>query len=125
MDNWHDKHKETLSAGDRIADLVSAFVGSWLFIIIHGIWFGGWILLRVEPFPYGLLTLIVSLEAIFLSTFVMMSQNRSADRDRVGAEADYKTNQEAERRIEQLQQSIARMESEKMDKIIRMLTRKK
>lgn len=69
-------------AGERIADSVTAFVGSWLCIGLHSVWFVLWIGLRVEPFPYGLLTMIVSLEAIFLSTLVMISQNRQAEKDR-------------------------------------------
>lgn len=69
----------TLAA--KAADYITNFVGSWLFVGIHAIWFIGWIALHPEPFPYGLLTLLVSLEAIFLSTFVMMSQNRQAEKD--------------------------------------------
>jgi uncharacterized membrane protein len=66
----------------KAADWITGFVGSWTFVAIHALWFVLWIILRFEPFPFGLLTLLVSLEAIFLSTFVMMSQNRQADRDR-------------------------------------------
>jgi uncharacterized membrane protein len=69
--------------GDKAADRITSFVGSWIFVGIHAFWFILWIVLRIEPFPYGLLTLLVSLEAIFLSTFVMMSQNRSAARDHI------------------------------------------
>lgn len=69
--------------GARAADLVTSFVGSWLFVAIHAIWFILWIALHVEPFPFGLLTLLVSLEAIFLSTFVMMSQNRASQKDHI------------------------------------------
>jgi uncharacterized membrane protein len=68
---------------ERAADVITSFVGSWLFVGIHAFWFLLWIILRIEPFPFGLLTLLVSLEAIFLSTFVMMSQNRAAQRDHV------------------------------------------
>ena len=68
--------------GAKIADVTTTFVGSWTFLILHVLWFAVWIIFRVEPFPFGLLTMIVSLEAIFLSTLVMMSQNRQADRDR-------------------------------------------
>ena len=75
-------HKGTTFA-ERAADAITAFVGSWLFVGIHVLWFIAWILLRLEPFPFGLLTLLVSLEAIFLSTFVMMSQNRSAQKDHI------------------------------------------
>lgn len=71
------------SLGARVTDRITSFVGSWPFVLIHAGWFGLWIALRVEAFPFGLLTLLVSLEAIFLSTFVMMSQNRQADKDRV------------------------------------------
>ena len=70
---------------DRAADALTAFSGSMLFVYLHTIWFGGWVLLNMgwlgitpfDPFPFGLLTLIVSLEAIFLSTFVLISQNRA------------------------------------------------
>ena len=60
---------------NRIADRITAFAGSMTFVYIHIAWFGCWIGFGVE-YPYGLLTMIVSLEAIFLSTFVMISQNR-------------------------------------------------
>ena len=62
------------SAQNRIADKITTFAGSMLFVYIHLIWFGCWIGFGVEGYPYGLLTMIVSLEAIFLSTFVMISQ---------------------------------------------------
>jgi uncharacterized membrane protein len=72
---------------DRIADVVTAFSGRMLFVYVHIAWFGLWILLNTgrfglpvfDPFPYGLLTMIVSLEAIFLSTFVLISQNRQSE----------------------------------------------
>ena len=67
---------------DKATDKLTAFSGSWLFLLIHVLWFSAWIIFRIEPFPFGLLTMMVSLEAIFLSTLVMMSQNRQADRDR-------------------------------------------
>lgn len=68
---------------DSATDRITAFSGSWLFLSLHVLWFSAWILLHVEPFPFGLLTMIVSLEAIVLSTLVMMSQNRSAAKDKV------------------------------------------
>jgi uncharacterized membrane protein len=70
-----------------IADAITRFSGSFVFIEIHAVWFVAWIVLNEIPstsfdaYPFGLLTLIVSLEAIFLSTFVLMSQNRTAQRD--------------------------------------------
>jgi uncharacterized membrane protein len=75
------------SVQDRIADAITSFSGRMLFLYIHIIWFGVWILLNsgrvgvrpFDPFPYGLLTMVVSLEAIFLSTFVLISQNRLSE----------------------------------------------
>src|SRR5438046_7607685 len=64
------------------------------FVYVSIIWFGLWIGLRVEKYPFGLLTMIVSLEAIFLSTFVLISQNRADDRRQVIADQHWKTVQE-------------------------------
>jgi len=64
--------------GELAADLITAFAGSWPFVLLHVIWFTVWLLLRLD---INLLTLIVSLEAIFLATFVLMSQNRQASKD--------------------------------------------
>ena len=71
------------SAQNRIADTITDFAGSMLFVYVHLAWFAAWIILRVERYPFGLLTMIVSLEAIFLSTFVMISQNRADARHEV------------------------------------------
>src|SRR5262245_24472736 len=66
------------SVNNRVADVITDFAGSMRFVYIHMLWFGLWIGLGVEEYPFGLLTMIVSLEAIFLSTFVMISPNRAA-----------------------------------------------
>lgn len=121
---WHQKHLESRSFADRVADRVTAFVGSWAFIGLHVAWFSGWILFAVEPFPFGLLTMIVSLEAIFLSTFIMISQNRQAERDRTQADADYETNIAAKEEIEDLQKRLARIEDDKLDRILKLLEHK-
>ena len=122
--SWHDWYVEERSAGDRIADRIASFVGSWPFIYIHIVWFGFWILYPVEQFPFGLLTMIVSLEAILLSTLIMMSQNRQAERDRRQAENDYRTNVEAKLEIEEIQRRLHRIEIEKLDKILKILDEK-
>ena len=79
------------SLPDRTADFITSFSGRMAFVLLHLLWFGAWILLNTgrlgfnpfDPFPYGLLTMVVSLEAIFLSTFVLISQNRlSREADR-------------------------------------------
>jgi uncharacterized membrane protein len=79
------------SVQNRIADQITAFAGSMWFVYIHIIWFTSWIAFGVEKYPYGLLTMIVSLEAIFLSTFVMISQNRADAKRQVVANLQWKT----------------------------------
>jgi uncharacterized membrane protein len=74
---------------NRIADTITRFAGSMLFVYVHVAWFALWLGLGVEDFPYGLLTMLVSLEAIFLSTFVLISQNRSDAARQVVAEHQY------------------------------------
>ena len=71
---------------NRAADQITRFAGSMKFVYIHVIWFSLWIGLGVEDYPFGLLTMIVSLEAIFLSTFVMISQNRADEKRQVIAD---------------------------------------
>ena len=73
--------KKKRTVGERISDGVAAFAGSMTFVYLHVIWFGGWILFNtlvpkaIDPFPFTFLTFVVSLEAIFLSTFILISQN--------------------------------------------------
>lgn len=81
------KADDERSVQDRLADGVTAFSGHIGFVYVHIVWFSVWILLNTgrlgvhpfDPFPYGLLTMVVSLEAIFLATFVLISQNRLSD----------------------------------------------
>jgi uncharacterized membrane protein len=79
---------------NKIADAVTRFSGSMPFVYLHIIWFASWIIFKVEDYPYGLLTMIVSLEAIFLSTFVMISQNRADAKRQVIADQEWRTVQE-------------------------------
>lgn len=90
---------------DRIADAITAFAGTMTFVYLHALWFAVWIVCNEgvfgdgvtwDPYPFGLLTMIVSLEAIFLSTFVMVSQNRQAARENVRADLDFETNVRSE-----------------------------
>src|SRR4026208_56703 len=74
--------REQRTASDRVAEKIANFCGSMTFVWVHVVWFGGWILFNlipgithVDPFPFTFLTLIVSLEAIFLCTFILISQN--------------------------------------------------
>ena len=89
--------QEAEDAQSRIADAITRFAGSMTFVYLHVIWFAAWIGLGIESYPYGLLTMIVSLEAIFLSTFVMISQNRAAAKQQVLADQEWRTVQEEDR----------------------------
>jgi uncharacterized membrane protein len=92
------------SIENRIADRITAFAGSMTFVYLHIIWFGLWIGFEVEHFPFGLLTMIVSLEAIFLATFVLISQNRADAGRRVLADQAWQTVQHENEQNEQLLQ---------------------
>ena len=87
---------------NRAADQITRLAGSMKFVYIHAIWFSLWITLGVEDYPFGLLTMIVSLEAIFLSTFVMISQNRADEKRQVIADEAWRTVREEEHQNERL-----------------------
>ena len=90
------------SVQNRIADKITDFAGSMWFVYLHIIWFSSWIGFGVEKNPYGLLTMIVSLEAIFLSTFVMISQNRADAKRQVIADQQWQTVKEEDQQNEEL-----------------------
>lgn len=94
--------KRAESAQNRVADKITDFAGSMRFVYLHILWFGLWIGLGAEKYPYGLLTMIVSLEAIFLSTFVMISQNRADAKRQVIADEQWQMVQEEDHQNLQL-----------------------
>lgn len=125
---WLDKHTESLTVGQRLADWVANGMGSWRFIIWQTIFVLLWMFLNVvgfiyhwDAYPFILLNLIFSTQAAYAAPIIMMSQNRQGERDRVQALEDYRTNQEAKVEIEALQIQLNKIETEKLDKIIRML----
>jgi uncharacterized membrane protein len=97
-----DGERRARNIQNRIADRITTFSGSMAFVYLHIIWFGCWIGFGVEKYPFGLLTMIVSLEAIFLSTFVMISQNRADAKRQLIADEEWKTVQEEDRQNEEL-----------------------
>jgi CRP/FNR family transcriptional regulator, cyclic AMP receptor protein len=114
---------EATTRWQRVSDVVAAVAASHVFTIAHLCWFGGWILTNVlagagwlprvlafDPFPFGLLTLIVSLEAIFLSIFVLVSQNRQSERDRIRTDLDYQVNVKAHVEIMEIGERLDRIE---------------
>jgi uncharacterized membrane protein len=123
------KMTEARTLGGRIADAITDFTGSMVFVYVHVVWFAVWILLNVglihipnisefDRFPFSLLTMIVSLEAIFLSTFVLISQNRLSCASEKRAELDLQVNLLAEQKatkvlemLDQLTQQLDQMSS--------------
>src|SRR5262249_41992971 len=116
---------------DKLADRITSFAGTMNFVYIHSLWFGVWIVINLgllgagfafDKFPFGLLTLIVSLEAIFLSTFVMISQNRQAVAAEVRSELDYKTDVKAEKEIDIIMKTLERIAEKQGVKVNDLLT---
>jgi len=125
---WLDKHRESLTFGQRIADSVANGMGSWAFIIGQTIFVIIWMTLNVigfirhwDVYPFILLNLIFSTQAAYAAPIIMMAQNRQSERDRLQALEDYHTNVEAKLEIESLQVQLNKIETEKLDKIITML----
>jgi uncharacterized membrane protein len=118
--------KRTLQ--ERISDAMTNFSGTMVFVYLHIFWFTIWILINTgiihvppfDPFPFGLLTLIVSLEAIFLSTFVLISQNRMSKENEQRAELDLQINLLTERELTLVLQMLDRIQDklgiEELDK---------
>jgi len=109
ISNMQRKDVAARKPQERISDLITRFSGSMVFVYLHAVWFGLWILLNLnliklpyltefDPFPFGLLTMVVSLEAIFLSTFVLISQNRMAGISEKRSELDLQVNMLAEQK---------------------------
>jgi uncharacterized membrane protein len=112
----------------RIADWIAWFSGSMAFLILNGAWFITWIAINTlplgipafDPFPFGLLTMIVSLEAIFLSCFVLISQNRQAQKDKVRSDIEYEVNIKAELEIAHLHEKTDRIYENMMARFEKM-----
>jgi uncharacterized membrane protein len=128
--NWHAAHRETMSAGARIADQVANFIGSWKFIIIQSAIFVVWVIFNTiwlleayqfDPYPFILFNLFMSAEAAYASPLILMSQNRQSERDRVQAQHDYETNVAAKEEIETVLKELGRIELEKLNRILALL----
>ena len=112
--NVNDEMEEKLSTLQRIADWIAWFSGSMQFLMLNGLIFIVWISINIfplgiaqfDPFPFGLLTMIVSLEAIFLSCFVLISQNRQSEKDHIRSDIEYEVNIKAELEVAHLHEKI-------------------
>ncbi len=127
---WYHKQKESLTFAQRLADAVANGMGSWTFIVIQTLLVLCWMTLNLvayvqhwDPFPFILLNLLFSTQAAYAAPIIMMSQNRQNERDRQQAMADYNTNLKAEQEIQDLQITLARIETAKLDRILAILER--
>jgi len=126
--NVNEEMAEESTTFERIADWIAWFSGSMIFLALNLLWFVVWIgvntlplgLEHFDPFPFGLLTMIVSLEAIFLSCFVLISQNRQADKDRLRSDIEYEVNVKAELEVAHLHEKTDQIFTEMQHRLDRL-----
>ena len=131
--NVNEEHEDKRTVVQKVADWIAEFAGSITFLLIHVVLFAFWLVVnwahvpgipQFDPYPFGFLTLAVSLEAIFLSVFVLLSQNRQAAKDRVHADIEYDVNLKAELEIAHLHEKIDRLTGDvltRLDRVHRLL----
>jgi len=126
--NANVEAQESLSWFQHAADWISEFSGSMAFLLINAFWFAGWIAINTlplgipafDPFPFGLLTMIVSLEAIFLSCFVLISQKRQSEKDRVRSDIEYEVNVKAELEVSHLHEKTDQIYEHMLEHFVRI-----
>jgi CRP/FNR family cyclic AMP-dependent transcriptional regulator len=126
--NVNEEVEEHLSALQRVADWIAWFSGSMSFLLLNLIWFVVWVGINTmnlgikafDPYPFGLLTMIVSLEAIFLSCFVLISQNRQAEKDHVRSDIEYEVNIKAELEVAHLHEKTDLIYAEMLEHFVRI-----
>lgn len=126
--NINDEFDDKRTFGERAADSVAAFGGSWTFIFIFAAVLLGWVILNTfilakrgdafDPYPYILLNLFLSMLAAIQAPIIMMSQNRKAARDRLDAEHDYEVNLKAELEIRNLHEKLDELRERKWTELI-------
>lgn len=111
--NVNELADEQLTLGQKVADKVAATVGSWPFIIIQSTVLACWLVLnsvawiyRWDPYPFILLNLALSFQAAYAAPFVMMSQNRQSEKDRLTAQNDYQTDTKGEEEIRHIMEHL-------------------
>ena len=121
-ENLNEQYEEALSFGDRVADKVAEFGGSWSFIFVFAAFMLAWIVMNsvvlfwqpFDPYPFILLNLMLSLLAAVQAPIIMMSQNRQEDRDRLRAENDYQVNLKSELEVRLLNEKIDQLIHQQM-----------
>jgi CRP/FNR family cyclic AMP-dependent transcriptional regulator len=119
--NVNEEIEDNRTTVQKTADWIAEFSGSITFLVLHIVVFTAWIVLNLgwipavpvfDPFPYGLLTMSVSLEAIFLSVFVLLSQNRQVAKDRIRSDIEYDVNLKAELEVAHLHEKVDHLTAE-------------
>lgn len=126
--NVNEEVVEHSTLMQKAADAISWFSGSMPFLFVNAAVFAGWIAINslplgvphFDPYPFGLLTMAMSIEAIFLSCFVLISQNRQAEKDRVRADIEYEVNIKAELEIAHLHEKTDRIHTEMLEGFLRL-----
>jgi CRP/FNR family cyclic AMP-dependent transcriptional regulator len=126
--NVNEEVVEQATALQRIADGIAWFSGSMGFLFLNALCFAIWIAINTlplgvpvfDPFPFGLLTMILSIEAIFLSCFVLISQSRQAEKDRVRSDIEYEVNIKAELEVAHLHEKTDRIHAQMLEGFLRL-----
>ncbi|NKB84036.1 DUF1003 domain-containing protein [Brucella grignonensis] len=127
-ENINETFHERLTLGQRLADKVAAFGGSWTFIISFGVILAIWVVMNTialpgkdvfDPYPFVFLNLVLSMLAAIQAPVIMMSQNRQANKDRLAVSHDYEVNLKAELEIMQLHDKMDQIRSEQLAEILR------
>src|SRR5437868_3235983 len=136
--NINEAMEEKMTVGQRVADRVASFGGSWTFIFIYCGFLLGWIAMNTfvlsrmgeaaqggrqfDPYPYILLNLMLSMTAALQAPIIMMSQNRSGEKDRLAAENDFRVNLKSELMLEELTRRMDRLQNDQIEEVL-LLTR--
>ncbi|HTO82365.1 MAG TPA: DUF1003 domain-containing protein [Methylomirabilota bacterium] len=125
--NASDLVEQRLTPIERVVDWIAAFSGSLSFLVLHAVLFAVWIVWNLlpqfpefDPFPFGFLTMSVSLEAIFLSVIVLLSQNRQAAKDHIRDDIEYDANLKAELEISHLHEKVDRLQAQLLSRLHRI-----
>lgn len=135
--NINKEMDEKMTIGQRVADKVASFGGSWPFIFLFGGILVAWIVINLflvwkhtgapfgeqgsfDPYPFIALNLVLSMTAAFQAPIIMMSQNRSGEKDRLAAENDFKVNLKSELMLEELTRRIERLQNEQIEELLTM-----
>jgi uncharacterized membrane protein len=123
-------HDGTMTFGDKLADQVASFGGSWKFLILFAVFIAAWVLLNsvmlvvgFDPYPYILLNLFMSMLASIQAPVIMMSQNRQAVKDRLAAAHDYEVNLKAEIEIMALHEKLDEMRAKDLAELLKHVPR--